>query len=171
MGDIYLELTIANIHDTERQREISFLVDTGSTRAWIPKKVADELSIQPAGTVPLELADGSITELPYGFCLFDFGGETIAGNVVIGPPDCEPDPDKPEPKRGKSIDKSLHRKQESHGLGPIVGTHVLQDYRVIIDMERHTVSRARAMKAKRGSVITLAGVVDHGQIRLKTDIR
>ena len=120
MGDIYLELTIANIRDLERQKELSFLVDTGATRAWIPKKIADELDIQPAGTIPLELADGSIKELPYGFCLFDFGGETIAGNVVLGPPECE----------------------------PIVGTHVLQDFRVIIDMERHTVSRARAMKAK-----------------------
>ena len=121
MGDIYLELTIANISNLERQKELSFLVDTGSTWAWIPKKVADELGIQTAGTVPLELADGSVRELPYGFCLFDFGGETIAGNIVIGPPDCE----------------------------PIVGTHVLQDFRVVIDMERHTISRARAMKAKK----------------------
>jgi predicted aspartyl protease len=121
MGDIHLELTIANIQDLERQKEVLFLVDTGSTRAWISKKIADELGIKSAGTVPLELADGSITQLPYGFCLFDFGGETIAGNVVIGSPECE----------------------------PIVGTHVLQDFRVIIDLERHTVSRARAMKAKK----------------------
>ena len=124
MGDIYLELTVANIHDLERQREISFLVDTGSTRAWIPQKTADELGIQSAGTIPIEMADGSVKELPYGFCLFDFGGETIAGNVVIGPPECE----------------------------PIVATHVLQDFSVIIDMERHTISRARAIKAKRGLV-------------------
>ena len=122
MGDIYLELTIANIHDLERQKEISFLVDTGSTRAWIPNQIADELGIQQAGTVALELADGSVKELPYGFCLFDFGGERIAGNVVLGPPECE----------------------------PIVGTHVLQDFRLVVDMERHTVSRARAMKAKPG---------------------
>ena len=108
MGDIYLELNIANIHDLERQKEISFLVDTGSTRAWIPKKIADELGIQPVGNVSLELADGSVKELPYGFCLFDFGGETVAGNVVLGPPACE----------------------------PIVGTHVLQDFRLVIDMER-----------------------------------
>ena len=122
MGDIYLELTIANLQNPERQKEISFSVDTGATRAWIPKKIADELGIQPAGTVPLELADGSIRELPYGFCLFAFDGETVAGNIVIGPPECE----------------------------PIVGTHVLQDFRVIVDMERHTVSRGRAMKAKKG---------------------
>lgn len=79
MGDICLEFTIANIHDLQRQKEISFLVDTGSTRAWIPNKIADELGIQPAGTVALELADGSIKELPYGFCLFDFGGNEWPG--------------------------------------------------------------------------------------------
>lgn len=121
MGDIYLELIIANLRNPERQKEISFLVDTGATRAWISQEVADELEIESVGTVPLELADGSIKELPYGFCLFDFGGETIAGNVVIGPSGCE----------------------------PLAGTHVLQDFRVIIDMERHTISRGRAMRAKR----------------------
>jgi len=39
-------------------------VDTGSTRAWIPKKIADELGIQPVGNVSLELAEGSVKELP-----------------------------------------------------------------------------------------------------------
>lgn len=121
MGDIYLELIIANLRNPERQKEISFLVDTGATRAWISQEVADELEIESVGMFPLELADGSIKELPYGFCLFDFGGETIAGNVVIGPSGCE----------------------------PLAGTHVLQDFRVIIDMERHTISRGRAMRAKR----------------------
>jgi predicted aspartyl protease len=90
MGDVYLELTIANIHDPSRQQNVSFLVDTGATRAWIPHQIADDLGIEPAGSVSLELADGSIKEFPYGFCLFDFGGETVAGNVVIGPSECEP---------------------------------------------------------------------------------
>lgn len=121
MGEIYLDLTIANIHDLSKQKEISFLVDTGATRAWIPENVANELGIQPVGTVSLELADGSIKDLSYGYCLFDFGGETVAGNVIIGPPETE----------------------------PLVGTHVLQDFRVVIDLERHSVSRRRAMKAKR----------------------
>lgn len=120
MGDIYLELTISNVRDLEKQQEVSFWVDTGATRAWIPETIAEALDIQPAGTITLELADGSLREVPYGFCLFDFGGETIAGNVVIGPPQTE----------------------------PLVGTHVLQDFRLIIDMEHHTVSRKRAMKAK-----------------------
>jgi predicted aspartyl protease len=120
MGDIYLELIIANINDPALQQEIAFLVDTGATRAWLPQDMAERLSIKPVGKVPLELADGSVTEYPYGFCLFAFGGETIAGNVIIGPP----------------------------GIEPLAGTHVLQDFRLIIDMERHTISRGRAMRAK-----------------------
>ncbi len=120
MGDIYLELTVANLYDPTYQKEVNFLVDTGSTRAWVPETIAQELKIEPKGSLPLELADGTITKLPYGFCLFDFGGEQITGNVVIGPPDCE----------------------------PLLGTHILQEYRLIIDMEHDTISRAKAMKAK-----------------------
>jgi len=120
MGDIYLELTIANIKDPERQQEVPFLVDTGATRAWVSKEIAEAVGIEPAGTVPLELADGSVTERPYGFCLFVYNGEIVAGNVVIGPPECE----------------------------PLVGTHVLQDFRLIVDLDRHEVTRGRAMRAK-----------------------
>lgn len=120
MGDIYLELMIANIKNPERQREISFLVDTGATRTWISKEVAEAIGIQSVGTVPLEMADGSITERQYGFCLFVYDGETVAGNVVIGPSGCQ----------------------------PLVGTHVLQDFRMVIDLEHHQVTRARAMRAK-----------------------
>lgn len=90
MSDIYLTLTIANIKDPECQQKVSFLVDTGATRAWISEEIAEAVGIEPAGTVPLELADGSITERPYGFCLVIYNGEVVAGNVVIGPPECEP---------------------------------------------------------------------------------
>ena len=121
MGEIYLELTIININNPERQRHVSFLVDTGATRAWIPKETADAVGIEPVGTVPLELADGSITERPYGFCLFSHDSEIVAGNVVIGPSGCE----------------------------PLAGNHVLQDFRLIIDMENHRVTRCKAMRAKR----------------------
>jgi predicted aspartyl protease len=121
MSEIFLKLNIANIKDLQRQKEISFLVDTGATKAWISQELAEEIGIEKAGTVPLELADGSIGGLPYGLCLFIYDGEMVAGNVVIGPPQCE----------------------------PLVGTHVLQDFRVIVDLERHEIIRGRAMRAKR----------------------
>jgi predicted aspartyl protease len=120
VGKVYLELTIANIEDRRRQKELAFLVDTGTTRAWIPRQIARELGIKKVGAVALELADGSIKKFPYGMCVFVFDGETIAGNVILGPPDIE----------------------------PLVGTHVLQDFRLMIDMEHHTISRRRALKAK-----------------------
>jgi len=120
MGEMYLELNIANIHNMEQQQEVSFFVDTGATRSWVPQEIAEKLSIETVGTVELELADSTIKEFPYGLCIFDFGGEIIAGNVVIGPPTSE----------------------------PIVGTHVLQDFRLVIDLSTHTISRARALKAK-----------------------
>ena len=120
MGEIYLEFTVANIEDRTRPKEVMFLVDTGATRAWIPKKMAKELGIKTIGTISLEMADGSVKKFPYGSCWFALNGETVAGNVVIGPPEIE----------------------------PIVGTHVLQDFRLVIDMEHHTISRRRALKAK-----------------------
>jgi predicted aspartyl protease len=120
MSEIYLELTIANIKDPGRRQSVSFLVDMGATRAWVSKEIAEALGIEPSGSVPLELPDGSIRELPYGLCLFAYNGETIAGNVVIGPSGCE----------------------------PLVGTHVLQDFRLIVNLESHEVTRGRAMRAK-----------------------
>jgi len=123
VGDIYLDLIVANIKDPERQQEVSFLVDTGATRTWIPKEIAQAIGIEKAGTVPLELADGSVKRFPYGFCLFVYDGETVAGNVVIGPSRCE----------------------------PLVGSHVLQDFRIVVDLEHHRVTRRRAMRAKGGA--------------------
>jgi len=122
MGDIYLKLSVANIREAERQQDISFLVHTGATRSWIAKEMADTLGIEAVGSVPLELADGSTRELPYGFCLFIYDGEVVAGNVVIGPSESE----------------------------PLLGTHVLQDFRMIVDMERGEITRRRAMRAKSG---------------------
>jgi len=129
MGEIYLDLTVANIRDPDRQAEVAFLVDTGATRAWLPEETAESLGIEPTGTVPLEVADGTVTERRYGFCLFTFGDETIAGNVVIGP----------------------------KGSEPLLGTHVLQDFRVVIDKERHSISRSRAMRAKLNVGTVLGG--------------
>ncbi len=120
MGDIYLDITIINDVDLEKQREVQFLADTGATRAWIPKQLARELDIEEVGRVPLELADGKVKKYPYGLCKFEYEGELINGNVMIG----------------------------SANIEPIAGTHLLQDFRLVLDLAHHTVRRARAMKAK-----------------------
>ncbi len=121
MSEIYLKLTVINIKDPTRQQEVNFLVDTGATRAWVSKEIADAVRIEPVGTVRLELAGGSVTDRLYGFCLLAYDGEVVAANVVIGPPGCE----------------------------PLAGTHVLQDFRMVVDLDRHQVIRGGAMRAKR----------------------
>lgn len=120
MGDVYLDLTVINDSDPEKQMELQFLADTGATRAWIPSEVAKKLDIEAVGDVPLQLANGRVTKYPYGLCKFEYEGEIVNGTVVIGP----------------------------KGIEPIAGTHVLQDFRLVVDVTRHTIRRARAMKAK-----------------------
>lgn len=120
MGNLYLDLTIINDVDYNKQRQVAFLADTGATRAWIPQDSADALGIEAVGQVPLELANGDILSYPYGLCKFEYEGELINGTVIIGAAEIE----------------------------PIAGTHVLQDFRLIPDMSHHTIRRARAIKAK-----------------------
>ncbi len=65
----------------------------------------------------------------------------------------QPNPDEPEPKRRKPTEKSLHRKQESLGLGPVLVIRSLLDDDVSDDLiARHpafleTIGRARQQKA------------------------
>lgn len=141
MGELLLELTVSNVREPERHRQISFLVDTGATRAWIPQEVAETVGIQPMGMVVVELADGSLKEFPYGFCLFTYEGETIAGNVIIGP----------------------------LGWEPLVGTHVLQDFRLVVDLEKHEIIRRRALRAKYGPGRRSEtwSICDRGKMRLQ----
>ncbi len=120
MGDVYISIAVINDSDPTKQREVQFLTDTGATRAWIPEEIEKELDIQPVGRVPLELADGNIREYPHGLCKFEYEGELVNSTVIIG----------------------LER------IEPIAGTHVLQDFRLIVDLAHQTVQRARAMRAK-----------------------
>jgi hypothetical protein len=67
MGDIYLDITVMNDADLEKQKEVQFLAGTGATRAWIPKTLARELNIKEVGKVPLELANGKFKNIPTAF--------------------------------------------------------------------------------------------------------
>ena len=80
MGEIYLELIVSNINDLSRRRKYRFwwtqvLLSLDSSRS------SRKFGIDQAGSVPVELADGTIKEYPYGFCYFTFGEETVARKV------------------------------------------------------------------------------------------
>ncbi len=120
MGDVYLDLTVINDSDPKKKMKVKFLADSGATYAWISADIAKKLKIKPVGRVPLELANGKIYRLPYGLCKFRYDGELVNGTVVIGP----------------------------KGIEPLAGTHVLEDFRLVIDVTHHTIHRTRAVKAK-----------------------
>jgi clan AA aspartic protease len=120
LGDIFLKLRISSINNPTKYKEVPFLVDTGATRSWVPEQIAEELGIESVGAVEVEIPDGSARRLPYGFCIFDFGGEKVVGNVFIG----------------------------RQGTEPLVGSHVLEDFRIVIDMETLTISRKWALRSK-----------------------
>ena len=120
MGDIFIDITVINDSDLTKQREVHFLADTGATRAWIPTDIAKGLDIQEMGTVPIELANGYIDNLPYGLCKLEYEGEMINGTVIIG----------------------------NEGIEPIAGTHLLEDFRLVLDMVHYTVTRSQAIRAK-----------------------
>lgn len=128
VGDVYLDLTVINDSDPSKQMEIQFHADTGATRAWIPAEVAKKLGIKPVGTIPMELANGKVHRLPYGLCKFEYEGEVVNGTVVLGP----------------------------KGIEPLAGTHVLQDFRLVVDVTHHSIRRARAMKAKTAREISVS---------------
>lgn len=120
MSAVYIELVIANDTDVTRQKKVRFLADSGASRAWIDEETAEQLGIRESGRVPVELADGQIKEYPYGLCKFMYDGETVNGTVIIGPRGCE----------------------------PLAGTHVLEDFRLNLDLQAHAIVRSKAMRAK-----------------------
>ena len=85
MDDVYINTTGINDSNPEKLREVQFLADTGATRAWIPKEIANELDIEPVGQVPFELADGKVKNHPYGLCKFEYEGGLVNATIVIGP--------------------------------------------------------------------------------------
>jgi clan AA aspartic protease len=120
MGDMYLELLIANPQHPEQQQVVDFLIDTGATRTWILQELADILGLIPLRTLELTLADGSVKEFPAAPCLVDFGGEREVMTVVIGPP----------------------------GSEPLVGNQLLQNFRLVVDLDTHTIARSQAPRAR-----------------------
>jgi hypothetical protein len=43
MGDVYLDLTVINDANPNKQMEIQFLADAGPARAWLPGEIAKKL--------------------------------------------------------------------------------------------------------------------------------
>ena len=75
---------------SEECYESTFLVDTGSLDSMAPATELRRLGIEPVRKELYELANGELKEYELGFAEVAFLGETVAGQIIFGPEDCEP---------------------------------------------------------------------------------
>jgi clan AA aspartic protease len=70
--------------------ETVFLVVTGATNSMLPSPELEKIGVKKEGKMSYELADGTVREYPFGLARIEFMGETTAGRVIFGEPECEP---------------------------------------------------------------------------------
>ncbi len=71
----------------DRQREVEFLVDTGAFHSAIPKELAVEMSLEPAGEVAVTLADKRTVKAPISLAYMKLlDRESILPVIIIDVP-------------------------------------------------------------------------------------
>jgi clan AA aspartic protease len=87
---LWVGTKISPFGDGERAYEAVFLVDTGATDSMVPAPALEKIGLKKEGRMAYELASGEVREYPFGLARIEFMGETTAGRVIFGDPDCEP---------------------------------------------------------------------------------
>jgi clan AA aspartic protease len=74
----------------KKSYEALFLVDTGATDSMVPAPELKRIGLKREGKMSYELANGEVREYAYGLARIEFMGETTAGRIIFGEPNCEP---------------------------------------------------------------------------------
>ena len=90
MGTTYVDVTIRNPADRQRNWTGKFLVDTGAFDSLVPRRHLEEIGLQPRGRRDYVLADGKSTALDITVAEIEFEGEIVGGTVVYGEEDAQP---------------------------------------------------------------------------------
>jgi len=90
MGATHVTVAVANPAKPSRRWSGLFLVDTGSTDCYVPKKHLRAIGIKPLGKRTYELADGTEQKVPIGVAQIEFMGEIVGTTVLFGENDAEP---------------------------------------------------------------------------------
>ena len=70
--------------------EVDALVDTGATYSLLPRDIADQLGITPAGQRSVQLADDSIVNYDVGEARLRLQGDELTVLVVLAPEGTSP---------------------------------------------------------------------------------
>ena len=90
MGLTEVTTKLTSFEEPRASYEALFLVDTVATDSMAPADELEKIGVVQEGRMSYELADGTVKEYPYGLARIEFMGETTAGRVIFGPPDCDP---------------------------------------------------------------------------------
>jgi len=84
MGMTNLKFSIANPQDPEIKENLNFLIDSGAFFSIVPKKVLENLNINPVERKEFTLADGSTVKRDVGVALFRYEDSVGGASVVFG---------------------------------------------------------------------------------------
>jgi len=90
MGVTHVTVAMSSLTGDGPPYEADFLVDTGAIDCMAPSDRLAEAGISPERKAVYELANGQPVEYEYGFAKISFLGEQTVGQVIFGPPGCEP---------------------------------------------------------------------------------
>ena len=84
MGPTSVTVKLSPLSRGKRAIEESFLVETGAIDCMVDSAKLDKIGLKAEGTDVYELADGTTTELPYGFARVTFMGSETVSKVIFG---------------------------------------------------------------------------------------
>ncbi len=86
MGLFSVLVTLRNVAQPDRQRDLELTVDAGSLFTWVDARILDELGIAPAETRQFRTITGALIERQMGYALVAWDGRSGSINVVFAAP-------------------------------------------------------------------------------------
>ncbi len=90
MGFTYLKVFVSNVSESERGREVEFLVDTGAFQTMIPREILEEIGVQPFMEKTFTLANGDTIRREVGGARLRYKGQPGYTLVIFGEPGDKP---------------------------------------------------------------------------------
>jgi clan AA aspartic protease len=90
MGLTRLTMTVSNVSDQSRSREVEFLIDSGAVYSLVPREVLSQLGIVPQRVQFFSMVDGTAVQREVGHAMFTFQGQSAPSPVIFGEPGDEP---------------------------------------------------------------------------------
>lgn len=87
MGEVRVPIVVEHSRTGARSDELIALADTGATLSVIPAITLRQIGIEPAGSVPVVLADGRRVSRPEGNAVIAIDGESAPCRVLFGEAD------------------------------------------------------------------------------------